>query len=180
MNLPKTWKTKAVLAALILTFAIGSKDVEKLGDRFQVALPVIALGCSAVNGQFGDFLLRYVIQLGVVHGSKHALGDAPVNIRPNGGGLGMPSGHTATAALGASNLVHECLAGSPWVQGAVILTAGFVGGSRIEAGKHDIWQVLAGALAGWVIDRGFRKTSPRGALARLFHRVAGWFGRGAT
>ena len=153
-------KPRMVMAALILTFAISDKQIEKLGDNYQIALPVIALGCALTNGQAVDFFVRYWVQWGIVHGSKELLGTAEINRRPNGKKRGMPSGHSATAAFGASNLVHQCLGQNLFVKGAVILTAGFVGGSRIAAGAHDIWQVMAGILVGWLVDRGFRKTSP--------------------
>jgi len=179
-NIPLRWKTRAVIAALILTFLVSPKQVERLGDNFQIALPVIALACAATNGRAVDFFARYLVQLGIVHSSKRILGTTAINIRPNGNPGGMPSGHMATATLGASNLVHDCVAGSPWVQGVVILTAGFVGGSRIEVGAHDIWQVLVAALVGWLSDRAFRRV---GLLARTrdgWTRLKALFGKGAT
>jgi len=165
------WKSRAIFAALILTFAISPKSVEKLGTSYQIALPVIALGCSLTNGQALDFGIRYLAQLAVVQGSKFGLGQSAINQRPNGGSHGMPSGHTATAVFGASNLVHECLAASPWTKGAVLLSAGFVGGSRIEAKAHDIWQVMAGALVGWLGDRAFRKARPGARLRAFWQRL---------
>ncbi|MCB1366676.1 MAG: phosphatase PAP2 family protein [Rhodobacteraceae bacterium] len=165
------WKALAVAGGLALTFAISEKDAERLGDNYQYALPLMALACAVTNGQAQDFMVRYVVQLGLVHGPKNALGDAAINTRPNGNLKGMPSGHTATAVLGASNLVHECIKGSPIVQGAVILSAGYVGASRIEADHHNFWQVLAGALAGWLSDRAFRRLSPLGWLKRLLRRT---------
>lgn len=149
------WKIRSVLAVLILTLFAGEKQIESLGDRYQYALPLLALGCSISNGQTVDYLVRYTVQLAIVHGSKNALGDMPINQRPRGGLQGMPSGHTATAAFGASNLVHECIEKSSAVKVLVVATAMFVGGSRIESGAHDIWQVLLGVLVGWGCDRGF-------------------------
>jgi len=157
MKISQKWKIRTVLTVLLLTFFVGEKQIEKLGDRYQYALPVLALGCSISNGQAVDYLLRYTAQLAIVHGSKNALGDAAINQRPRGGLQGMPSGHTATAVFGASNLVHECIQKNPAVQAVVIAAAIFVGGSRIEAGAHNIWQVLLGALVGWGCDRGFRR-----------------------
>lgn len=170
IRLATRWKALAVAAGLVLAFAASEKDFERQGDTYQYALPLMALACAVTNGQAQDFMLRYVIQLGLVHGPKNLLGDAAINHRPNGNLKGMPSGHTATATLGASNLVYQCIVGHPVVQGAVILSAGFVGASRIEAGAHNIWQVLAGALAGFLSDRAFRRLSPLGWLKRLFRR----------
>ena len=167
MKIAVIWKARAVMAVLILVFAFGGRDVEKIGDDLQIALPVLALGCALTNGQAVDFLARYAVQLAVVHGSKRGLGEAALNQRPSGKSKGMPSGHMATAALGASNLVYECVAQNPWVKGAVILSAGFVGGTRLEADAHDIWQVMAGVLVGWLVDRAFRKLTLRAMFARL-------------
>lgn len=152
-------RAAAVLAGLALCLVLTERDAERYGDSLQVALPLLAWGCAAANGQGPEFFLRYVVMFSSAHGSKAALGEAEVNRRPDGGGKGMPSAHTSTAVLGASSLVHDCVKGNPAVQAAAILSAGFVGGSRIEAGKHDIWQVLAGALLGYGCDRALRRPS---------------------
>jgi membrane-associated phospholipid phosphatase len=157
VKIRQKWKIRAIVAVLILTFFAGQRQIEALGDRYQYALPVLALGCSLTNGQAADFLLRYVVQLAIVHGSKNVLGDIAINQRPRGGIHGMPSGHTATAVFGASNLVHQCIEKNIAVKGVVILAAVFVGGSRLQSKAHDIWQILLGALVGWGCDRGFRR-----------------------
>ena len=164
-GLPTRWKARLIMVGLVAGLGLGGPDPERLGTTYQYALPIMALGCALTNGKAADFAVRYAVQLALVHGPKNLLGDTPMNRRPNGGLKGMPSGHTATATLGASNLVHDCLSGHPLAQGAVILTAGFVGASRIETGAHTIWQVLAGALVGWLCDRAFR-----GSAARLRRR----------
>ena len=74
--------------------------------------------------------------------------------------------------LGASGLVHTCLRNQPLAQGVVLLAAGFVGASRIEAGKHDIWQVLGGALLGWGCERALRRPSPQRERVRRAVRAA--------
>lgn len=166
-----------VLAVLALTVATAPRQVERIGDRLQVALPMLAWGCAAANGKAGEYALRFVAMWVATHGSKHGLGQAEFNIRPNGGDLGFPSGHTSAAAFGASSLVHDCVAGNPVVQGVVIVSAGFVGASRIEADKHDVWQVLFGVLYGWIGDRALRRPSrARTAVIRGLKQVQGWFG----
>ena len=150
-----------ILAAIALTVLFSERSAERYGDRLQITLPVLALGCQIVNGQGAEYLLRYGVMFFGVHGSKRALADTPINVRPDGGLLGFPSAHTSTAVFGASSLVNDCITGHPVVKGVVLLTAGFVGASRIESERHDIWQVLAGALIGWAADRAFRRNSPR-------------------
>lgn len=171
--------TNAIFAArrwiivLVLAIAVGVSlpATERIGDRLQYALPVLGLGCAVLTGGAGEYLLRYVAGTALVHASKAALGKAAINQRPRGGYAGFPSGHTAAASFGASALVNECVSGSPLVQGTIILAAGFTGASRIEAGAHTIWQVLAGAIIGFLSERLLRPGSPlRARLARRF----GW------
>lgn len=156
-----------MILALLAAFAVSRKDVESLGTTYQITLPLIALGCSVANGDAPELVLRYGVQLAAVHIPKNLLGDLPINQRPRGGDQGFPSGHTATAALGASYLVHECVAGNPWMQGLAVLTAGFVGASRAEVGAHTAWQVFWGAFVGWLCERAFRRRTRRLAWLRL-------------
>lgn len=148
-----------VIALLGLTVFATERNVERYGDNLQIALPLIAWGCEALNGHAAEYLLRYAVMFTVAHGTKEALGNAPINMRPVGRPQGMPSAHTSTAVLGASSLVHGCLTGQPVAQGLALLAAGFTGASRISTLKHDIWQVLAGAILGWTCDRAFRRPS---------------------
>ena len=160
-----------VSGVLALVMVFGAGRIEKTGDDLQVALPLLAWGCAAANGDAVEYLGRYLVMLGSVHSAKWAFGDAVFNRRPNGGSFGMPSAHTATAVLGASRLAGECLAGSPVAAAVSVLAAGFVGGSRIVAEKHDLWQVLIGAAAGLLADRAFGKGSrSRNWLRRRLRR----------
>ncbi len=151
------WRRGIVLAVLLLSAALSGPDPERIGDRLQIALPVLGLGCAALTGGAGEYLLRFAAMEGVLHASKRGLGEAAINRRPNGGTGGFPSGHTAAATFGAATLARECLQASPLAQGAVILAAAFTGASRIETGAHDIWQVLAGAVLGWAGAGLFRR-----------------------
>lgn len=77
----KIW---GVVAVMLATFALAEKSIEKQGDAYQYALPLTALACALSNGQALSFLQRYGVQLVMVHGPKNLLGDAAINIRPNG------------------------------------------------------------------------------------------------
>ncbi|NOX73140.1 MAG: phosphatase PAP2 family protein [Alphaproteobacteria bacterium] len=161
MKVTQTWKIRIILVVLVLSFAFSEKQIERLGDTYQYALPLLALGCSLSNGEAVDFLGRYLVQLALVHGPKNLLGETDINARPRGGYKGMPSGHTATAVFGASNLVNQCIRKNVLVQIVVIAAAVFVGGSRVQSGAHNIWQVLIGAFVGWGSDRAFRRAISR-------------------
>jgi lipid A oxidase len=166
-----------VLIVLAVVALLSEPVARRFGDRFQVALPMLAWGCAAMNRSGGEFAARFFGMMVVAHGTKAALGDAEINMRPSGGDAGFPSAHTSAAALGASSLVHDCIADHPVAKGVVLITAAFVGASRIEADKHDIWQVLAGGLLGWGSDRVLRRPSRQRAAiqalaARLSRRAA--------
>ncbi len=149
-----------ILVVLAVTILITPPIPERYGDRLQIALPLLGLGCSVVTGGAGEYLLRFLLLEVAIHGPKNALGELPINQRPRGGIHGFPSGHSAAASFGASALVHTCIEKSPFVKGAVIVAAGFVGTSRVEAGAHNIWQVLAGILLGWAVERALRRKGP--------------------
>lgn len=162
----------AVFAVLALIALLTGPRAEKLGDRFQIALPVLALGCSVLNGHGPEYLLRYTVMFTGLHGTKIGLGEQPINMRPSGSTGGMPSGHTATAVFGASTLLHECAAAAPPLRIVVVLAAAFTGASRMDANAHTIWQVLVGAIWGLICDRAFRSHAPsrrriREGLARI-------------
>lgn len=159
-------RAQAVLAVLAIVTLMTPRDVERYGDNYQVALPLLAWGCEAANGQGLAYLGRYVVQFVGLHATKRGLGDAEIAQRPRGGLEGFPSGHTSTATFGAASLVTSCLTGAPIAQSAVILAAGFTGTSRVAVGAHDIWQVLAGAIWGIICTLAFRPNSPSRAYAR--------------
>lgn len=170
-----------VLGAIVATLVLTEPSVRRYGDNLQIALPLLAWGCSATSGGGKEFAVRFVTMFGITHGSKRLLGDAPVNQRPNGGDEGFPSGHTSAAALGASSLAHDCLRKNPVAQGVVLLSAAFVGGSRIEVGAHTIWQVLAGGLLGWGCDRLLRANSAaRRWVVSGLNRTGAAFSRGLS
>ncbi len=167
-------RVHVVLAVLVFAVLNGPGNPRQIGDRLQIALPSIAFGCAVLTGSGGEYALRFATMLILAHGSKHALGQAAINIRPDGGDLGFPSAHTSASVLGASSIVHDCVTANPVAKSLVLISAGFVGASRIESDRHDIWQVLAGALLGWACDRALRRDS----AAR--RRVGGWLRSGRT
>jgi membrane-associated phospholipid phosphatase len=170
----------AVGGVLVLAVALSLPDNRRLGDALQVVLPLAALACAAARGQAPEIVGRYAILEVGIKVPKHTLGALPVNQRPDGGGEGFPSGHAAAASFGAAHLAYYCAGLHPATRAAALLAAGFTGGSRIESGKHTLWQVMAGALWGWAVVlvpgaalraaagwlRGLFRRLPRGAFSR--------------
>lgn len=161
----------AVLALVVASAAVSDRSTEGVGDVLQVTLPLSGLGCAIAGGQGLRYTGRYVLMTVGYNISKEGLGDAGINRRPGGGDRGFPSGHTTVAAYGAAGMIQTCLAGNPQAQVAAGLAAGLVGGTRIDAGAHDVWQVLAGAILGWVMQ-----IAALNAFDAWFRRV--WFGAG--
>lgn len=120
-------------------------SIKTAGDILLVALPASALGGSLIIGdtpgtwQFTKgFVLNQVLTLGL----KTAINKP----RPNDNGpYAFPSGHTSTTFQSAAFIQRRY--GWNWGIPAYLL-AGFTGFTRIEAERHDGWDVLAGALIG--------------------------------
>lgn len=173
-------RVQIVFAALAL-IAVTAPSPERLGDRYQVALPILALGCEVMNGSGLEYVGRYVVMFVGVHGTKQALGLNPLNHRPKGGLEGFPSGHMATAAFGATSLIQSCVTKAPVAQIAVALAAGYTGGSRIETRWHTLTQVMAGAIWGIICSMAFRKDTPaRRGIAAGLARIGGRLRSGRT
>ncbi|MFT5364282.1 MAG: membrane-associated phospholipid phosphatase [Dinoroseobacter sp.] len=173
-RLQVAWRLRIIGLVLIAVIALSPQDQDGkgIGSNLQIALPLLAWGCEAMNGRGPEYLARYVVMFVGLHATKQALGDAEINRRPNGGLEGFPSGHTSTAVFGASSLAQSCLVGHPVAQGAVILAAAFTGTSRVASGWHDIWQTLAGALWGWAAAQAFRGNGPVRRWIKLLFRRA--------
>lgn len=155
-SFPARLLPQMVMAVLLAIALLTGARTERLGDRAQIALPLLGLACAAVTGGAGDYALRYGVMWLGIRAGKNGLGQMPVNMRPNGGDGGMPSGHMSSASFGASALVSGCLASSPPGRITAIIAAGFTGSSRIVVGAHTIWQVLAGVLWALFCERGLR------------------------
>lgn len=145
-------RTDAVIAVLlILTVLATIPDNRRVGSALQVVLPLIALGCAAARGEVVESLGRFLVLQGGIKGPKYLIGDTEISQRPDGSGNGFPSGHTAVATFGALQMMKHCAALHPVTRAAGVGATAFTGGSRIESGRHTLWQTMAGAVWGWVI-----------------------------
>lgn len=184
----RSWPSRT-LARIVLAVIVGiallvGPPAERLGDRYQAALPLLGLGCAIATGSGAEYSVRYAVMWAGIRTGKNTLGRRHIAVRPNGGDGGMPSGHTASASFGAAGMVRSCLAGSPVGQAAAIVAAGFTGASRIQARAHTIWQVLAGVLWALLCDMALRANSPARARVvrglRAVGRRLGFAGRAAA
>lgn len=118
-----------------------ANGIERAGDVLQVALPLSALGWSVMQEDWQGSR-QLLASFGATIATTHALKFSINRTRPNGGGLSFPSGHTASAFVGASYFQRRY----GWQFGApAYALAAFTGYSRVQADKHYWSDVFAGA-----------------------------------
>lgn len=132
-----------------------SEAVETSGDIILLALPATAALSTVVMKDkkgFFQFTKSFAANLVITGGLKYAINKR----RPfHGGGQAFPSGHTSITFQAAS-FVHRRYGFKYSIPG--YLLAGWTGYSRINATRHDGWDVLAGAVVG--IGSSFIFTTP--------------------
>ena len=138
----------AVVCGLAAASPAGADPFERFGTAMKYGLPLAAAACAADQDRLEDFAVRGVLQAALVWGMKEFFDGAPVSLRPSGEGKGFPSGHTAAAFFGASDLAGKCFEDKPLAGAAAYGAAGLTGWSRVHAGEHVPQQVFMGALIG--------------------------------
>ncbi len=133
----------------------NSEAVETSGDVILVALPASAALTTVLMKDkegFWQFTKSFAANILVTGGLKYAINKR----RPfHGGGQAFPSGHTSITFQAAS-FVHRRY-GFKYSIPAYAL-AGWTGYSRINATRHDGWDVLAGIVVG--VGSSFLFTTP--------------------
>ena len=122
-----------------------SETHETLGDIGQVLLPVIAGGSTLIIESDDKAFLQFIKSFGVSWAGTHIMKRAINKERPNEGNYAFPSGHTAAAFSGAS-FIHRRYGKTYGIPAYLI--AGYVGWSRVQADKHDWWDIAGGAACG--------------------------------
>ncbi|RKS50526.1 PAP2 superfamily protein [Gillisia mitskevichiae] len=134
-----------LLIVWITNLQAQNKTIETAGDVFLFAVPAATLGTTLIlNDKKGtwQFTKAILLNTAVTYGLKEALNKP----RPhNNGDNAFPSGHTSTTFHGAS-FIHRRYGFKYSIP--VYLAAGFTAFSRIDAQKHDGWDILAGAAVG--------------------------------
>ncbi|WP_201594358.1 phosphatase PAP2 family protein [Psychrobacter vallis] len=123
----------------------NSSDIAKAGDILSFAIPAIAYGSTYhMDDKEGrqQFYQSFAANLAVTHALKSTIDKE----RPdNSDNDSFPSGHTSMAFQGAS-FIHKRYGLEYSIPAYVGAT--FVGYSRVQADKHDVADVLAGAALG--------------------------------
>ncbi|MFV0303087.1 MAG: phosphatase PAP2 family protein [Paracoccus sp. (in: a-proteobacteria)] len=135
--------------SLVLLQPVAADPFEQFGTAMKYGLPLAAAVCAADEDRLEDFAVRGVLQSVIVWGMKTYFDGQPIARRPSGEGRGFPSGHTAAAFFGASDLAGKCFEDDPAAGAALYSAAGLTGWSRLHAGEHTPRQVWTGALIGF-------------------------------
>jgi membrane-associated phospholipid phosphatase len=143
----------AVFAAMSPAFA-SDEDWDDVGTAVRWALVGAALAAPAAQGDWnGEF--QAAASIGAATLVTTGLKETISKERPDGSdNRSFPSGHTSSSFAAAATLTNRY----GWKVGLPAhALAAFVGASRIEAEKHDVVDVLAGAaigsLSGFLITR---------------------------
>ncbi|TBX70197.1 phosphatase PAP2 family protein [Flavobacterium silvisoli] len=124
-----------------------NRDITSAGDILQFAIPATALTSALIYNDDGT---KPALQLTLTYFTGCAIQQSLKRIvlkpRPDcSDNYSFPSGHTTSAFAGAAFIQRR----HGWQYGIPsYVLASFVGYSRIQAKKHDGWDVLAGATIG--------------------------------
>lgn len=121
------------------------KTVERLGDVILIALPTATLATSFIIGDekgVWQFTKGLLLTTGITYGLKLSVNKQRPDMSNNNS---FPSGHTSTV-FHSAGYVHRRY-GFKYAIPSYAL-AGFTAFSRIDAKKHDILDIIAGAAIG--------------------------------
>ena len=140
---------KLLVIFIIISFCQSifsqNKTLEASGDVLLFAMPIAALGSTVIIGDgqgSWQFTKGFFVNQTLTIGLKIIVEKQRPNMENYNA---FPSGHTSTIFQSASFIQKRY----GWKYGIpAYLLAGFTGYSRINAEKHDIYDVLAGAVIG--------------------------------
>ncbi|MET2986024.1 phosphatase PAP2 family protein [Aureibaculum conchae] len=122
-----------------------NKTIETSGDVLLYAMPTIVLGSTIIKGDTRgtwQFTKGAVVNFAITYGLKQIISKKRPNMENDNS---FPSGHTSFTFQSASFIQRRY----GWKYGIpAYLLASYTGYSRIQADKHDIFDVLAGAVIG--------------------------------
>ena len=138
-----------VLIIVVPMLLLGGNDkdrIEEAGDDLMVLIPAVGLGSTILFEEnlkgTGQFIKSFVTNQLITESLKRITHKR----RPNGGCCkSFPSGHTSSAFMGAG-FIHKRYGWKYSIPAYV--GAAFVGYSRVQADKHFIEDVTAGAALG--------------------------------
>jgi membrane-associated phospholipid phosphatase len=176
---------KNILFALVLLLLISPKSkaqnssVTTAGDIMQFVVPAAALSATLLCKEdeqkpTWQFIKTYGSAIIAAQVMKHIV----LKPRPDGtDNYSFPSGHTTSAFAGAAFIQRKY----GWSYGIPCYAmASFVGYSRVQAKKHDTWDVLGGATIGIVSAYIFAKPYRESKVGLLFDKSKSSYTIGLT
>ena len=140
------WLVVLIFISIYSDSAYARGSIEKNGDILQILIPVVGLGSTIFYEEGNEGIIQlskaFVTSQLITEGLK----TTTYKRRPNGACCrSFPSGHTSSAFTGAG-FIHKRY-GLKYAIPAYI-GATYVGYSRVQADKHYVEDVVAGALVG--------------------------------
>ena len=140
---------KLIIISFLLLLSHSSfsqnKTLETSGDVLLLAMPLAAISTTIIIGDIEgtwQFTKGLAVNTALTVGLKLIIDKQRPNMESNDA---FPSGHTSTTFQSAAFIQKRY----GWKYGIPsYLLAGFTGYTRIDADKHDIYDVLAGAVIG--------------------------------
>jgi membrane-associated phospholipid phosphatase len=176
---------KNILFALVLLVLISPKSkaqnssVTTAGDIMQFVVPAAALSATLLCKEdeqkpTWQFIKTYGSAIIAAQVMKHIV----LKPRPDGtDNYSFPSGHTTSAFAGAAFIQRKY----GWSYGIPCYAmASFVGYSRVQAKKHDTWDVLGGATIGILSAYIFAKPYRESKVGLLFDKSKSSYTIGLT
>ena len=143
---------KVICASIVIGYSIfhneitaQSEFIEDTGDVLLYALPLTAISGSLISGDTKgtwQFTKGALLTQGITFGLKALISEERIDKSDNNS---FPSGHTSTTFQSAAFIQKRY----GWKLGLpAYVLAGYTGYTRMQANKHDGWDVLAGAIIG--------------------------------
>ena len=117
---------------------------DRLGDALQIVLPLAAAGLSFKNDDM-EGLKEFGYSAALSQGTTEVLKHTVRSRRPDGTGLGFPSGHTSMAFVSAA-FVQQRYGWGPALP--MYGLAALTGYSRVHTHHHFVKDVVGGAAVG--------------------------------
>ncbi len=137
-----------MIMLFVSQIAVANENtIEYIGDGLAVIIPAAAYGSTFYMDDH-DGRIQFYKAIGASTATTYVLKYTVQRERPDGSNTrSFPSAHTMFAFQGAT-FIHKRYGFNYAI--AAYLGATFVGYSRIEADKHYLSDVIAGAAVGWV------------------------------
>jgi len=159
-------RSRLVLLMFMLFSTHGLAN-ENAGSVLRVALPAIAWGATHyLDDKQGEEEFYWSFASTVV--STYAIKSVVDKDRPDGSGNdAFPSGHAAMAFQGAAFIQKRY----GWKYGAAAYAvATYVGWTRVDSDKHDLSDVMMGALIGIASAQYFVTENRQFSVSPMFHQ----------